>query len=334
MENVKKAIILDMDETLERGIFDGEEPIMTLRPNLDELIAKLKEAKEQSIDVILCTTGTQQWVDKFLNLKPEFKTVFNKILNRDNQNEWKNYSQEDYPLEYKAEKKDMNIGNGKPVTTFGYDSVLFIDDNPAEASRLRSLFDITEGKLERDVTVFSGYGYWPPDVSEIFMFVEAGKRDEEVAKMVAEYLQNLRSENGCLIMCSVIDDFMQKEYKPGLSLVDDKYKEDYQEYKKPTDELSTKIEEKMYDLEDELNLDFLSLVYDDSEVSQRYKEFFTTDKHYPYEGIEMAKVKTQEEIQKSVENTKLSDVDAIMNETKKGIQHLKKEEKGEKDEKE
>ena len=46
MENLKRAIVLDMDETLERGTM-GEvaEPMMMLRPNLDELIKKLKEAK-------------------------------------------------------------------------------------------------------------------------------------------------------------------------------------------------------------------------------------------------------------------------------------------------
>ena len=33
MENVKKAIILDMDETLEKGLVEAKlEPFMTLRP--------------------------------------------------------------------------------------------------------------------------------------------------------------------------------------------------------------------------------------------------------------------------------------------------------------
>jgi len=113
MEDVKRAIVLDVDETLERGIIDGDEPIMMLRPNLDALIEKLKEAKEQSIDVILCTTAKQPWVDRFLNLKPEFRTVFDRILTRDNQEEWKKYSKEDYPLEYDAVSKDAALINAK-----------------------------------------------------------------------------------------------------------------------------------------------------------------------------------------------------------------------------
>lgn len=137
----------------------------------------------------------------------------------------------------------------KPVTTFGYNSVLFIDNSSIEGTRLKILFDITQGKLEKDVTFFSGYGYWPPNISEIFEAVEAGKRDEEIAGMVTEYLERLRNENGCLTMCSVIDDFMQKEYEPGLTLVDDKYKEEYQAYKEKNDELCENIEDNMHDLE-------------------------------------------------------------------------------------
>lgn len=327
MENVKKAIVLDMDETLERGVIDGDEPIMMLRPNLDALIEKLKEAKEQSIDVILCTTAKQQWVDRFLNLKPEFKTVFDRILTRDNQEEWKKYSPEEYPLEYDAVSKDTGLINAKPVTTFGYNSVLFIDNSSIEGTRLKILFDITQGKLEKDVTFFSGYGYYPPNVYGVFEAVEAGKRDEETAGMVTEYLERLRNENGCLIMCSVIDDFMQKEYEPGLTLVDDKYKEEYRE---ETDELYENIKEKMHDLEKKLGLKFYD-IYDEPEVSQRFEEFFKTDKHYPYEGIEMSKSRTQE-VKNVVEDVKLSDVDAITNETKQLMESLKTEEKDRKGE--
>ena len=240
MEEIKRAIILDMDETLEKGVFCGDSnQIMTLRPNLDKLIEKLKEAKENGIDIVLCTTAKQPWVERFLELKPEFRDVFDRMLTRDNEEEWKYFSEEDYPIEYEAQRKDVNIGYSKPVTTFGYDSILFIDDNRTEGERLQSLFDMGQEKLVADVTFFTGYGYYPPSVSKIFQFTEAAKRDDELARIVPEYLQTLRDENGSLIMCTAIDDFMKKEYEPGLTFADEIYEEEYKRYKKTTDGLFT-----------------------------------------------------------------------------------------------
>lgn len=70
MENKKRAIVLDMDETLEHGIFKStitseRGAMMVARPGLDELIKKLQEAKKQGIDVILCTTAKGPWVERF-----------------------------------------------------------------------------------------------------------------------------------------------------------------------------------------------------------------------------------------------------------------------------
>ena len=58
MNNNSKAIILDMDETLEHGILLSKYGIsknltMILRPNLDKLIYKLKEAK-QYVLILYC----------------------------------------------------------------------------------------------------------------------------------------------------------------------------------------------------------------------------------------------------------------------------------------
>ncbi len=292
MEELKRAIILDMDETLERGMFNGSsDQIMTLRPNLDKLIEKLNEAKTNGIDIILCTTARQPWVERLLELKPQFRDVFDKILTRDNENEWKHFSAEDYPLEYEARSKDINIGNGKPVTTFGYNSILFIDDNQVEGERLKALFDMSEGKLEADVTFFTAYGYYPPSVSEIFAFTEAAKRDDELAELVSDYLHILRDENGCEIMCSAIDDFMQKEYERGITFVDDRYEAEYKEYKKSVYGVSDEIEDRMYDLEDKLKIDFSNLIFSDSETKEKYENFYNSDKNYPYEGIELPETK-------------------------------------------
>lgn len=306
MENVKRAIILDMDETLEQGeILDNTYQrvmCMTLRPNLDELINKLKEAKENEIDIVLCTTAKQQWVDRFLALKPEFKEIFDKIFTRDNKNEWKILDEEKYPLESAARLQGYDYRNGKPVTTFGYNSILFIDDNKTEGYRLETLFEITQGKLDRDVTFFTGYRYSLPSVRKMFNYIAATKNDEELSKMLIEYLQRLRNENGCLIMSSVIDDFIRREYKPGLNFIDNQYKGDYQQYKKETDELSEKMNDKVYNLVKELRSDGLDLIEIEPEIKEKYESFFETDKKYPYEGIEvlLEKSKNKEQLESLV----------------------------------
>ena len=85
MKYRKKAIVLDMDGTLEHGMFkktaslDESDLIMILRPYLDNLIIKLQEAKRKGIDIILCTTAHNSWVERFLKLKSEFRNLFDKI---------------------------------------------------------------------------------------------------------------------------------------------------------------------------------------------------------------------------------------------------------------
>lgn len=86
MKKNKKVIILDLDKTLINGVKGTyNETIMILRPNLDKLIFKLKEAKNKGIDIILCTTAQKQWVNRFFSLKPEFKTLFDKLSTCDNE---------------------------------------------------------------------------------------------------------------------------------------------------------------------------------------------------------------------------------------------------------
>lgn len=93
MKKNKKVIILDLDKTLINGVKGTyNETIMILRPNLDKLIFKLKEAKNKGIDIILCTTAQKQWVNRFFSLKPEFKTLFDKLSTCDNEKKWMNYS--------------------------------------------------------------------------------------------------------------------------------------------------------------------------------------------------------------------------------------------------
>ena len=149
MSEKRKVIILDMDNTLEAGDYgDDYKMMMTVRPHIKELIEKLKDAKKQNIDVLLCTTAKQPWVDRFLKLEPEFVDIFDRMLTRDNEEEWKYIIKSKNPVEYDAYMKDSDIGNGKPVTTLGYDSILFIDDGKIEGDRLKRLFTLAGGNLD------------------------------------------------------------------------------------------------------------------------------------------------------------------------------------------
>lgn len=133
---IKKAIVLDMDNTLEcyekNNINDDH--TMFLRPGLDSVISKLKDAKENGIDIILCSTAVDSWIERFLTLKPEFREIFTKIYSRDNNHEWKDPNYEDFPIE------ELFIPDGKPVTAFGYNSVLYIDDAPASLDEMKNIY--------------------------------------------------------------------------------------------------------------------------------------------------------------------------------------------------
>lgn len=225
----KKAIILDMDNTLINGVKRTDnENVMILRPNLDELICKLKKAKDNGIDIVLCTTSREEWVNRFFLLKPEFKTLFNKLFTRDNEKEWMNYSEERYPLEYNARSKNINLEYSKPVTTFGYDSILFIDDNKIEEVRLQILFELTENKLEKDVTFFSGFGFYGgSNYEKISSYKKLASQNAEFSKILEEYLETEKNEPGCNMMCSIIDKFINKKFQAGLTLADKDYIEDY-----------------------------------------------------------------------------------------------------------
>lgn len=290
MENKKRAIILDMDETLEHGISQagygvGNDASMVLRPNLDELILKLQEAKKQGIDIILCTTAREKWVERFLGLKPEFKEIFNKIFTRDNQEQWKNCNKETNPLEYEAKQQNCNFENSKPVTTFGYDSVLFIDDNKKEAYCLKELFKITQNKLEKDVTYFSGFRFHIGDY-DLFRMLEYKKLASEkieIKQKLEQYLEFERKEPGCHIICSVIDEFINKSFMPGLTLMDDKYSEEYNLFVNQRNTLNKELKDLVNDTKKQL------LKYSESELSElseTLKAYLSTDKKFPYEGIE------------------------------------------------
>ena len=324
----KKAIIFDMDETLVRGITGENNIMMVLRPNIDQLIAKLYEAKQEGIDIILCTTANNLWVERFLNLKPEFKDIFDKIFNYDNENIWRNVNYLKSPVEY-------GIKTSKPVTAFGYDSILFIDDAPKVKREIKDIYlsedsfvasellehlcnifpeeadesykDIDEELYEDeddyeidilkkmlktvsekkdciipseqiDATYFSGFGFgydmFLYEIESILGAIKDPNLNPEELKKIKQYIEYLNKEPGCQMMCSVIDTFMQKEFMPGLTLPDQMYRKEFEEYtgqkKKYYGELSA-LESKC--------------------PEGALEEYISTDKLYPYEGLITEKTK-------------------------------------------
>ena len=258
MEKTKKVIILDLDETLEHGIYQsrydvGNQMTMVLRPNLDILLKKIYEVKKQDIDIILCTTARNDWIDRFFKLAPEFKNVFDKIYSRDNEGKWKYYNKDIYPLENKAQNENINLETMKPITTFGYDSILFVDDNKIEELRLKMLFEMSKGKLQKDVTFFTGFGFYGGVIEwdKMLMYKKISNKDLKFSKKLNEYLEAERSNPGCNMICSVIDKFIKKDLIYGLNIVDDEYSKEYDVFnnrlkalKLELEELSNKFEEK------------------------------------------------------------------------------------------
>ena len=287
MKKYKKVVVLDMDETLEHGMFkkqysfNEDDLIMVLRPNLDKLIDKLKEAKKQGIDIILCTTARDSWVERFLNLKPEFRDLFDKKYTRDNEKELREFDKEKYPIEYKAQKENINLERLKPITTFGYDSVLYIDDNKIDNIRLKMLFEIGEGKLEKDVTHFTAFGFYGGRVEWLDMLVyeKLSKINVEFSQILQEFLETERNNKGSEMMCSAIDGFINKEFKIGLNLIDDDYSAEYDIFNKNLELLQEKLEKLSDELKSEVEKDILDL------SEYELNKILSTDKKYPYEGI-------------------------------------------------
>lgn len=245
MNNYTRAIVLDLDETLIHSYCNDKLQLMILRPNIDKLIDKLQEVKKQNIDIILCTTSRNAWVNKFFELKPVFKTIFDKVYTRDNKDEWRNFNIEKYPLEYNARCKNVNLEYLKPVTTFGYDQVLYIDDNKLEEVRLQILFGLTHGELTKDVTFFSGFKFYRKSIiwEKMLDYCNGTSKNLKLNQKLKEYEKFEESNPGCDIIVSAIDIFADKPFKSGLSILDEIYYNAYKQYDEKLLELQKDIQQ-------------------------------------------------------------------------------------------
>ena len=259
--------------------------MMVLRPHLDELLQKLKEAKKQGIDIILCTSATNQWVARFFQLKPEAFVIFDKLYTHDNQEEWKNFDKNLNPVEYNLRRKSNLISQGKPVTTFGYDSILFIDDNLLEGEILKLLFESAGTRLNKDVTFFSGFAYNGGSVPMTTMMgiQKLSAIDYELATKMRKYIEFENNNPGCKFMCRVIDKFMYKDFSPGLTLEDSNYWEMFNErFLKIRDRLQDELEQLAWNV----NASYGKLILSNTELlKQEAQEYMSSDKEYPYSGL-------------------------------------------------
>lgn len=163
---------------------------------------------------------------KILTLEPEFKEIFNKLYTRNNENDW-----------------NPTGCYQKPVETFGYDSVLFIDDNIAERNRLKNIYKDNQISSPVDITYFSGFSFGDQiDLIELIKYMELAKQDGSLYLKLQELLNTVRNESGCNMMCSVIDTFMSKEFKHGLTIEDENYRQEHELFTDSRDDIMDEFE--------------------------------------------------------------------------------------------
>lgn len=116
-----KAIVVDLDNTLYKGIL-GEDGIDSLIPNL-ELQQQLKELKDKGFFLCIASKNDENDVKKMFDKRTDF------VLR------WADFTTYQINWNSKAE----NIVKISQTLNIGLDSLLFIDDNPAEIQNVEPL---------------------------------------------------------------------------------------------------------------------------------------------------------------------------------------------------
>lgn len=115
-----KAIVLDLDNTLYRGIL-GEDGIDALKPDL-ELQKQIKTFKESGLFICLCSKNELQDVQALFEKRKDF------LLR------WDDFA----AVQINWAPKSENILKLADKLNIGTDAMLFIDDNPAEIENVSS----------------------------------------------------------------------------------------------------------------------------------------------------------------------------------------------------
>lgn len=249
----KKVIVFDLDETLRKLEFNAEYTRITkvkLRPNIDKLLAKIKEVKEGGTDIIIWTTASTESANKYFieYLPEEYRSIFDEVITKDDKMQIESGSIEEKVYGY-------STGN-KPVTTLKeYDKILFFDDNKTEGYYLRNLYR-DESVAPNKQVVFASYRYDPLKPYQIYAYKKISEENENVAKKVNKLFAKLLDEPGCELMIEQIDKFQKSSFVKGLTLEID-------------NEIMKKYRHDLSDIEDEVD----DIIDTDSDLSQRFSNY-------------------------------------------------------------
>ena len=250
----KKVIIFDLDETLRKLEFDRSyEKVLkvSLRPNINALLKKIKEVKEEGIDIMIYTTASSESAQKyFIDCLPKkYRDIFCRVISSDNK----------LKLEEKSKEREVygNNTSNKPVTAIeGYNQILFFDDNSTELEYLKEMYKQESDSPNKQV-IFASYSYAPIKPYNLYAFKRMSEENNEIAEKVNMLFTKLLEEPGCALMIEKIDEFQQTKFVKGLSLDTDNMKLKYHQ------EVISDIEEEIEDL-----------IYEDTELEKRYDEFY------------------------------------------------------------
>lgn len=222
---MSKVIVLDLDETLRslETSNDFKDVKVILRPQITLLLQKLSDVKSQGIDSVIFTSATSTSANKYFieKLPEEYRSVFSKIISRENFPEPKLGTRENYLY---------RVGENKIVTALDYDEILFFEDNQTEYKFLQELFDkenYTDYPVPDKSVTFVNLPFYPRMSSDMYALKELSKQSDSLKDKVNEYFTLMVNEPGCRIMADIIDDFVSKDNPKGLISLDieefDKY---------------------------------------------------------------------------------------------------------------
>ncbi len=203
----KKCLILDLDNTTWGGIIgdDGIENIQVGSLGIGKAFSKLqkwaKELKERGIILAVCSKNTEEVAkepfEKHSEMVLRLKDISVFVAN------WKN--------------KADNIRYIQEVLNIGFDSMVFIDDNPAERDIVRqSLPEVTVPELPEDPALYVPYltslnlfetaSYSDNDKDRTAQYQQEAERKKLVASVtnMDDYLKSLEMEG-------VIESFTEKD---------------------------------------------------------------------------------------------------------------------------
>ena len=217
-EFMSKVIVLDLDETLRslETSNDFKDVKVILRPQITVLLQKLSDAKSQGINSVIFTSATSTSANKYFieKLPEEYRSVFSKIISRENFPEPKLGTRENYLY---------RVGENKIVTALDYDEILFFEDNQTEYKFLQELFDkenYTDYPVPEKSVTFVNLPFYPRMSSDMYALKELAKQSDSLKDKVNDYYTLMVNEPGCRIMANVIDEFVSKDNQKGLINLD------------------------------------------------------------------------------------------------------------------